>query len=431
MLKRLFNSRFIRDAQNLVSGAVIAQLIALLISPVLTRLFTPQDFGVFSLLLSAIAITTVFSSLRLDLVIPKVESRLKAINMFQGIVILSIFVAVIALIIIALFKTQISDTTETLKHAESTLFVFPLLIIANGIFLGIRAYSIREGRFDKLGKAQILRACSMAVFWLAIGFVIHQSPPGLILASGHALGQFLFLFYLLCYTSPAESKRLSHFDKSKISAAIQSEQSLISSVAASQLISAIHQRLPMICIAILFDPVFAGYYALAERVVTSPAQMACLAIADVFRQRAAKMHNSQQSFVSLQTKTIMLAAGLAIPVFSAAVFVVPQNIGFLFGSEWQAATSTIAIVLVSSGCAFVSETISGTAVILNAKKYILAWHTFRLLSISSVCLYAFITNAGYETFIILIAICKILAYVIDATTMTQISRSQSYAAKEL
>ena len=72
-------SEFSRNVLTLMTGTTIAQAIPIAISPILTRIYTPEEFGVFALYLSIIML---FSSLvagkyELSILIPKHDKNAK------------------------------------------------------------------------------------------------------------------------------------------------------------------------------------------------------------------------------------------------------------------------------------------------------------------------------------------------------------------
>ena len=77
-------SEFTRNVLTLMTGTTIAQAIPIAISPILTRLYTPKDFGVLALF---VAITSIFGSIangryELAIMLPKKDED--AINIFAS-----------------------------------------------------------------------------------------------------------------------------------------------------------------------------------------------------------------------------------------------------------------------------------------------------------------------------------------------------------
>ena len=75
-------SEFSRNVLTLMTGTTIAQAIPIAISPILTRIYTPEDFGILALF---VAISTIFGSIangryELAIMLPKKDED--AINIF-------------------------------------------------------------------------------------------------------------------------------------------------------------------------------------------------------------------------------------------------------------------------------------------------------------------------------------------------------------
>ena len=78
-LKEMLNlkSEFSKNVLTLVTGTTIAQSIPIAISPILTRIYTPEDFGVLALFIS---ITTILGTIangryELAIVLPKRDNN--------------------------------------------------------------------------------------------------------------------------------------------------------------------------------------------------------------------------------------------------------------------------------------------------------------------------------------------------------------------
>ena len=66
-------SKIQKNIATLVTGTMIAQAIPIAISPILTRLYTPAEFGSFALYMSIVSILVVIATARYELaiVLPK------------------------------------------------------------------------------------------------------------------------------------------------------------------------------------------------------------------------------------------------------------------------------------------------------------------------------------------------------------------------
>ncbi|QLK87927.1 hypothetical protein E3U36_07160 [Arsenophonus endosymbiont of Aphis craccivora] len=69
-------TEFARNVVTLMTGTTIAQAIPIAISPLLTRIYTPKDFGVLALFISIIAILGSIANARYELAIMLPEKGL-------------------------------------------------------------------------------------------------------------------------------------------------------------------------------------------------------------------------------------------------------------------------------------------------------------------------------------------------------------------
>ena len=67
------SSQYIKNLFTLTSGVGLSQLIPLFLLPILTRYFSPQDFGFFAFVMALIQLMAIISTLRLEMavVLPK------------------------------------------------------------------------------------------------------------------------------------------------------------------------------------------------------------------------------------------------------------------------------------------------------------------------------------------------------------------------
>ena len=103
-------SEFSRNVLTLMTGTTIAQAIPIAISPILTRIYTPEDFGLFAIF---IAITSIFGSMangRYELAIMLPTKDEDAINIFALGFIISTFISLVLLLLVVLFHDFFCST---------------------------------------------------------------------------------------------------------------------------------------------------------------------------------------------------------------------------------------------------------------------------------------------------------------------------------
>ena len=136
-------SEFNRNVLTLMTGTTIAQAIPIAISPILTRIYTPEDFGVLALF---VAITSIFGSIangryELAIMLPKKDEN--AINIFALGLIITFSMSFILLVLVVLFNEQI---TELLKNDEISVWLYfvPIAVLFIGLYNMLAYYNNRK-----------------------------------------------------------------------------------------------------------------------------------------------------------------------------------------------------------------------------------------------------------------------------------------------
>ncbi|MDZ7775662.1 MAG: hypothetical protein U5L09_08740 [Bacteroidales bacterium] len=68
--EKIKNNIFFQNIAVVAGGNTAAKLIGILSAPVITRLYSPEDYGVFSVFASAVAVIGALSTLRYAVAIP-------------------------------------------------------------------------------------------------------------------------------------------------------------------------------------------------------------------------------------------------------------------------------------------------------------------------------------------------------------------------
>ena len=102
-------NEFTRNVLTLMMGTTIAQAIPIAISPILTRIYSPKDFGLFALFMSITSFISVSATARYELAILLPKSEEEAINIVSLSMIFAILISLISLLVIFIFKAKIVD----------------------------------------------------------------------------------------------------------------------------------------------------------------------------------------------------------------------------------------------------------------------------------------------------------------------------------
>lgn len=397
LLRRAVASAFLKDAAKLSSGVFVAQLIALAASPLLTRLFAPEVFGVFAIIFSIATTVALFGTLRIENLLPIISRPAISLGLLSFILLLSLSTALILAAIIALAGPAIAAFCGLDQSQAPLLYAIPVFVVITCSNLGLRAWMIRKKRFSAIGRSQVLRSLLNIGVSLALGFAkfpAHMPATGLI--AGHISGDVVFTGQLGLALRKRERYVLLRPRVARILQELRRRRSQIATQFATQAVSMLYGRMPLIVIGAIFGPVHAGWYALAERVCQAPCALISNAIGDVFRNRASELFRDGKPFDQLLRRLLTYTMALSIIPFALVIALATPYFGTVFGEQWHDAGSTVAIMLVGTFFFFNQSPIAYASMVHEANTFLYTWHGIRFVG---ECAAAWLAYQGYVGYI--------------------------------
>lgn len=403
-------SKFITDSFSLSFGVFIAQIIGLISMPIITRLYLPEDFGKYAFIMALVSIFGFIGTMRLEAIIPSVSKKIDSLLIVQMIIILSFIVAVITIFIIYVLRDQIVKILYIDNDILSYLFIIPIIICIHSINTALRAFFIRESRFISISKGQAVRALSASFIWILLG-LMNFGEWGMII--GQLTCDLAFSFQLFKSLRKLEFRIFLIPNFYKSITILNNNNKLIKSLILSAIIAAIYGRLPIMTIGPAYGHIYAGYYGLAEKIVSAPLVLLANTIGEVYRNRAAQFYRSGKPFNDLMKKVFLLLVAISFLPFGLGVWITSNYIGNLLGNEWVGASFTITCLIVAGFFSFNSTPVDKGAIIVGAREYILRINLIRMVIESLFSLLAFIGVINFNQYLILITAGRCIIYTID------------------
>ena len=168
-MRNLIKSEFTKNVLKHFSGSAISNLIGLIALPFLTRLYSPDEFGIFQLLLSTILTFSVISSLKLELAIVIPKDRVISENVFKLALITLLFTTSIFSLGLYFFGELILSALSAEKLTPYILYI-SLGIFVSGFFQLVQYIPIRAKEYVFLSKSKIVQASFTQSSSLTAGF---------------------------------------------------------------------------------------------------------------------------------------------------------------------------------------------------------------------------------------------------------------------
>ncbi|HBC3535260.1 TPA: oligosaccharide flippase family protein [Vibrio vulnificus] len=315
---------FLSDISKLLSGTLVAQVLVFSITPILTRLYSPKEFGELSLFISIVSVLAVISSLRYNraIIVSKFDKYAIPITWLGGVVTFVFFM----ILLIAISTLYLSNSDIIASQSIVFLILIPFSVLFAGKLELFNCLSIRFGDFANVAKAKVALTLTTLVTQLSFYYLGSAA-----LIFGHFLGQ-LVGFIVNSYKYKNEVIKHKIDKKKSIALAKRYKEFPIYSTWEA-LANAVGNNIPVFIFATLFSSTAAGYFALTFKVLNIPMTLLGAAIGQVFFSRAAKAyHNGGLNVITEKLFYFLINIGMIpaimITILSADIF------SIVFSEQW-------------------------------------------------------------------------------------------------
>jgi len=396
---------FGRNVAALMTGTTLAQALPIAASPLLSRLYTPGDFGVLGLYAAICAIVSVLAAGRYEIAIVQPRSDAEAANLAALSVAAALATCATMWLLIFFFHGRIVAASQS-PELGRWLWLLPASVLIAALYQVLNYWNNRHKRFRQLAASRALQSAGTVGTQCALGY-----PQGMAggLIAGHIAGQAFGLLWL------ARSNRMSirqatrevSLSEMKRMGAQYRKLPLFSSWGA--LLDTAALQMPLLVIAHVFGFAITGLFSFAFRVLTVPLNLISGSIAQVLFQRVAELHNDDPaSLRRYLLKIFAVLACLSVAPILLFTFFGVEIFSFVFGASWGQAGSYSGILIVAAAARFC---VSPLSVVLSLEQHIkkgVAWQLGYFLTLSGV-LFAF-SDSGVDVFLKAFAIHETIQY---------------------
>lgn len=356
---RLARSESVVGAARLASGTATGQLILVAISPILTRLYAPSDFGALAIFVSLLGLLMIISAAgyHLAIMLPKEEA--------DATVVVGLALSLVALTsaITALFAVAALALGIFADSLGAWILLLPLAVLVAGASQVLGASAIRHGSFGLVAGSNLLKALTTAVSQISFG-VAGLAAGGLI--SGNFLGQAAANTRL---ARPVVSELRHHRPslRDMRSAAREYAQFPKHTMPATLVNAGFVSGTPL-AVGWLFGTVTLGFWSIANSFVYLPSLLVSQAVGQAYYRKAVAVRYSKQQAKRLFDITVVSLAGLSAVPFAAMALVAPSLFSWVFGDEWRVAGEYAQVMIPALWVRFVAATVSTTALAHSANR---------------------------------------------------------------
>ncbi|RBQ29241.1 lipopolysaccharide biosynthesis protein [Aliarcobacter vitoriensis] len=400
-------SEFSKNVLTLMTGTTIAQAIPIAISPILTRIYTPEDFGVFALFVAITAILGSIANGRYELAIMLPRKDENAINIFALGFIITCFISLILLILVIVFNDYFTMLLGN-KEISFWLYFIPITVFFIGLFNILNYFNNRKKNYKDLRNATILKSLVLAIVQLSIGF-IKQGVDGLI--SGQILSN-MFANIKLLKNILKNKVLISKISKIKIVALGKKYSRFPRYNLISSLSNILTLQLPFILIPKIFNISVSGHFSLAQKLIDLPSSLIANSISQVFFQEISENRKNKKNSMPLLKTTIKKLFIIALPISIFIYIFAPYLFEIIFGKDWLISGEIAKYLSLIFLIKFIVSPISISLVVYEELKILANWQYCYLMT--SICFFtiAFYMQFNLDTFLICYVIISYIVYLV-------------------
>lgn len=347
---KIKSSSFIKSFTVLATGSLFAQLISLLISPITTRIFTTEELGIFTYILTAVNLFAPAINLRYELMIVPEKKEDNVIHLIQ----LSTIVCFIFSLLVSLgYFFYFLFNKEFSEYIFSVIFIFFLLLV-NGLNNILISYNNRCKEYGIMTKVYVIKSTFQNIGLVISGFLSYK-------VFGMLLSQTVGMMFGFKKQSSTLIKRKEDLKKVNIKKLLQlakdyKHQPLYS--APSIFANSFSYSFINIAIQSVFGASVLGLYSISYRILGMPLNFVSTNISKIYFEKASTEYRDFNQFRTTTMKTFFLLLMISIPMVIALAFFSPFVFSIIFGPSWKLAGVYVQILAPMYGIRLIASALS-------------------------------------------------------------------------
>lgn len=410
----MLKADWFKNVMSLITGTVIGQLIPIALQPLLRRVFSPEEFGVFAVFASVYGMISVASALRFELAINNPEKDQDAF----GLVWLSLWINLaVSVLTCATLIIARAIGLEGMVLTVTMIIGIPLAVLFSGIFRALNYWLIRKEQFKLSARNKVYRRAAQGLAQLMTGFL--KVPSGLIYSEvvGHAanVGSAAIKLKDSFRSYPILDK--GHL---KALATRYKEFALYSSGPA--VLNAFCMLFPSIIISERFGLVATGQYDLSRTLLMVPMALIGVSVSQIVLQQTNKLKDKPKERSRFYRQLLILLLTISIPIPPTLYFFGEPLFAFFFGADWLVAAQISAALSFSFALKVVVSPFSMVLVAFEKLKLAAFWQILYAGFIGLIYVWEFVS---LEQFIAYFTMGEVLIYLIYGVIIFSVARKKN------
>ncbi|HCG2525764.1 TPA: type 8 capsular polysaccharide synthesis protein Cap8K [Staphylococcus aureus] len=406
-------NKFIGDSFLMILSSGIAQVILIITTPIITRLYSPTEFGEFTIFSNIAMILIPIINARYDLLIVNTKNDRSANILSQISFLISLLILLILIPIFAISAWLYP------KFILDFIFIIIMLFLVSltNIFTN---YLNKERKYKVLSLINVFRAGSMALLQIIFGLLALGSL-GLIIGfslsyiAGITLGYKTFKKHFNIVRDKEETKALFLENKNQL---VYSTPSI--------LLNSLSFSVVVFFIGILYTNTEVGIYGMAIRVLGIPVTIISLGLSKIFMQQANDYYIEYGNFRNLLLKFSSILVIVSIILYVPLYLFSEELVNILLGHSWVDAITVIKIVIPLFVIRLIVSTVSLSVIVLQKQQLELILQALFLIGTTATFVISKMLNLTFLNFVSINTVVLIVSYMIFFIALYYFAKNKQF-----
>lgn len=345
-------------------GTVTAQLVNVLVQPILTRIVSPEVLGIYTYVVSLATIIIPVASLKLDMLVVTEENDNDAQYITDTCVLICVVVSIMYFIII--FLGNFISINNIFNKYGKVSYLVPVIVLTNGIRFLFISYNNRYKKYKLISTVAIMRESVRAIIQIGMGLLtggIVGQVMGYAISPVFGLGiqakEYIKKFQQRKRISGSQIKNII-FGKGK-------RQILY--LVPAQFLNSFSASLITISITSLFSATVLGYYSTGVRVLEIPIVFITSNVSKVVYQRVNECVEKNTPILEMIKSVILTLSVVSIIGFGTLYLIAPRITKLFFGQGYETAGYYIRCLCLMYAARLVVTSMAGLYTVFGKQQY--------------------------------------------------------------
>lgn len=399
---------------TLVSGSILANLLTILLSPLITRIYSAEEFGLYTLIITILSFVGPALCLKYDMAIISAKNKK---DTFVLIVVSSIFLLITSIIVSIIYSYLAFFSGDIFEYFKYVIITFVLLILYgfNIIFL---AYNNKNALYSLISKVTVRRSIINNGLLLGTGFIGFG-------VKGMVLSQVFSSLSGIWKQSESIRRDFQIFKTitlEEIKSQIIKNKNFLVFNAPSALISTSLYSSINIFVAFKYSVQELGFYALSYRVLGIPLIIISSNISRVFYEKAVVEKDDTGNFNDVFKFSLKFLTIIAVPLILLVGIVSPYAFPLIFGEGWSATGIYVALLTPMFLIRLISESLLPSFIVADKQNFELRYQIIILVLQFIIYALTTILELEIEIFLVILSCTYFLCHSFLLVMMYRLSK---------